>query len=307
LLASWNKSGYCTKHHDQSARVDPRFCQEPECGKRLRSDSPDTLCVKHRLEKLAKQQQACKECSKPLRQDNSSGYCEQHFYLSRSNFNWDKCKEPGCINRVHPSRNLHGWCRLHRFKANGERGVCKVKECGAALRSDNKCGFCKLHRLLKDRAEPKFCKKDKCGKILGLSNKSGLCTYHRNQSKAQENPEAGRQRMQVHRARQQQKLAKADRILAEQQPDPRIILAICLEREGLEGYSLANPLFFDVIRPKPSDQRKARQDRRKKLYKRHSEELERERQRLASVPENELPTVKERARLQIKQQPPEPK
>ncbi len=125
--------------------------------------------------------------------------------------------------------------------------------------------------------------------------------------------ESDRARYPIKRARAEAKLAakivalakaQADRILAEAKPldDPRITLAVCLERQGLKGYGLSDPLFFDVARPKSSEQREARQDRRKKLYKRHPKELERERQRVASLSENEVRILAEEARSRIKQQ-----
>lgn len=120
------------------------------------------------------------------------------------------------------------------------------------------------------------------------------------------NAEVIKARSRDYTARRAAKLAEAKRVLAQREPDPRITLAVCLERQDFKGYSIANPLFFDVVRSKASEQRKARQDRRKKLYKRNAEELARERQRLASVPDIDLPTIAEQARANITQ-PPEAK
>jgi hypothetical protein len=95
------------------------------------------------------------------------------------------------------------------------------------------------------------------------------------------------------------KLADAERMRVEHAPDPRITLAVCLELQGVREYDMRDQLFPDVKRSEASDQRKARHDRVKKLFKRHPEEFERERKRIIPLSETERMDVAEKARLQI--------
>jgi hypothetical protein len=83
LLASWNKSGYCTVHHRECDRVERRYCEQPICGERLRRDTPDTLCLKHRLQNSDKTRKSCRECGRGLNSNNQSGYCPHHHHLTR--------------------------------------------------------------------------------------------------------------------------------------------------------------------------------------------------------------------------------
>jgi hypothetical protein len=310
-LATWNNSGYCTKHHREGDRLEPRFCKE--CRTRLRSDTPDDLCADHRLA-LAKPPQSCTECGKKLNSHNESGYCNQHYWLGRPSHDRaiakamtrKACAERGCKRAA----NKNGFCRVHRYapsRPSVKPQFCKKVGCGTRLRSDNEHGYCKKHDYLWPEApQRQTCQEPGCTALLGFNNTSGYCGSHRQKHyiAEPENKAAARKRTAAFRARERAHLADLKRIVdaAKQPPDPRITLAACLERQGLEGYGLANPLFFDVVRPKSGEQREARQDRRKKLYKRHTAELERERHRISSLSENELRILAEEARSRIRQQ-----
>jgi hypothetical protein len=309
-----NKSGYCTKHHREGDRIEPRFCQEPGCGKRLRSDSQDVLCLKHRLEKSATQQGSCKECGKPLRQDNSSGYCTAHFHLSRSTFKWDKCREPGCDVRVNPARNKHGYCREHRHAGNRdstEKRICRIRDCGRTLASYNKSGFCRVHsgQWWKNPPERKFCKVEGCGRRLGNNNKSGLCPIHHSQVYQAEHKEAARRRMRAHRDRQQATLAEAKRVLAlgaqpaaapaprgrpiDEETFDRITVAAFLKGDGLSKRAMARQVF-----PRQVILLRA-QDSTKKLFKDYAEEISNEQNRLAALSESERSSTLKLARSRL--------
>jgi hypothetical protein len=100
-------------------------------------------------------------------------------------------------------------------------------------------------------------------------------------------------------AEKTRKLAEAERILAEQQPNPRITLAVCLELQGLKKYAMKDLVFADLHYPNAAKQRAARKARTTELFRRHAQEFDCERQRLASLPENERLSVAERAASQI--------
>jgi hypothetical protein len=220
VLAPRNRSGYCTQHHRESDRVDKRFCAE--CGKRLRRNLKDDvqLCLTHRLAKLPQYEpRYCKKCGKPIRQYNSAGYCPAHWYLSRLNFKWATCKEPGCGNRVRPD-NEHGYCREHRFagkRGSTERELCN--ECGKTLRSDNTTGYCQNHRHRRKRREPKLCKEPGCATKLGGRNESGYCRVHYDVYYAHDKRDAARRRTEEYRARQKAKIADAEVRLTELQDE----------------------------------------------------------------------------------------
>src|SRR5262249_4648224 len=59
ILASWNKTGYCSEHHRECDRVEKRLCQQ--CGSRLRSDCKTDRCLKCRLMNL-QEKRFCQAC-----------------------------------------------------------------------------------------------------------------------------------------------------------------------------------------------------------------------------------------------------
>ncbi len=131
---------------------------------------------------------------------------------------------------------------------------------------------------------------------IAEDNRKALERYHRryrNRSPEQvkKDSERNREKYQVHR-----KELKALR----EAIDPRITLAVCLEIQDVKRYDMKDRLFPDVKRLKMSAQREARHDRVKKLFKRRSEELERERNRIVILSPRKRVIVAEDAELRIR-------
>jgi hypothetical protein len=218
VLASWNKSGDCAKHNKRSDRAERRSCAEPGCGQRLRSDNSTQFCFAHRSQKLRSGPKACGECGKKLNAQNRSGYCTNHFHLGRPSHaraiakaaKRATCAEPGCQQ----SANQNGYCRAHRSATNRpsvKRRFCKASGCGALLKSNNESGFCRKHFHRAHPVERKHCQEPGCQAVLGNNNKSGLCPSHHQVHYAREHREAQKVRTAEWRARQQERLAAAER------------------------------------------------------------------------------------------------
>jgi hypothetical protein len=153
----------------------------------------------------------CKKCHKPLRSDNSVGYCAEHWYLSRLKGKWRKCKEPGCTNQIRSSAKTL-YCSEHRYapsRGSTEKQFCK--NCGKVLGAMNHSGYCKAHEGFKNKLAPKLCKQPGCTELISARRRSGFCQAHywQNYAATPGKREAARQRTARYRLRQQKKLAKA--------------------------------------------------------------------------------------------------
>lgn len=225
VLGPQNRSGYCAHHSKPSDRAQRRFCAEPGCGKRLRSDNTLEFCFAHRCQKLRSVANACRECGKRLNAQNKSGYCSNHFHLSRPSHvraiarasAQPKCAEPACQKPA----NKNGYCGAHRFPKNRpsvKAQFCKGPDCGALLRSNNDSGFCRKHFYLAHPVERKRCQERGCQAVLGNNNKSGYCPIHWMQHYGREHRDSQRMRTAEWRARQRAKLAMAERKAIKRKP-----------------------------------------------------------------------------------------
>jgi hypothetical protein len=226
LLASTNRSGFCTAHHRPCDRLEKRLCVD--CGVRLRSDTPEASCLKCRVRKLdSRERKVCSAagCGKVLYANNQSGYCPAHHHFQHRH-EWIVCNEPGCQNRVHAGKNKNGgFCRIHRYAGNRpsiKKQICKEPECSRALRSDNTTGYCKYHTFKSYAVPPRFCSFKGCSNCLGTNNKSGLCGAHLNVVYHHEHKEASRRRTEEYRVRLKQRLAKANRVVQLGAPKKRL-------------------------------------------------------------------------------------
>jgi hypothetical protein len=56
--------------------------------------------------------------------------------------------------------------------------TCGVPGCGKRLNSDNRIGFCRSHKTIKSRPEPRRCAVGDCGRLLHPRSTSGFCPVH---------------------------------------------------------------------------------------------------------------------------------
>jgi hypothetical protein len=214
VLGPQNKSGYCAKHGKPSDRAERRFCAEPGCGQRLRSDNTTKFCFVHRCQKLRSTAKSCKECGKKLNAQNGSGYCTNHHSLASpaharaiaKRAAQPTCAERGCLQPA----NKNGFCGAHRFAKNRPSVMpqpCKVLDCGALLKSNNKSGYCQRHSHKAHPIPRRKCEAEEgCQVLLGNNNKSGFCLMHKARLYQSEHLETQRKRTAEWRARQQQNI-----------------------------------------------------------------------------------------------------
>ena len=58
------------------------------------------------------------------------------------------------------------------------QAICQADGCGKELRCDNTTGFCRPHRAVKNRSEPRSCAVEDCGRLLHTKSTSGFCPLH---------------------------------------------------------------------------------------------------------------------------------
>lgn len=62
--------------------------------------------------------------------------------------------------------------------AESVHAICGVPNCGKNLNRDNRIGFCRSHKAIKTRSEPRFCAIEDCGRLLHVRSTSGFCPVH---------------------------------------------------------------------------------------------------------------------------------
>lgn len=67
---------------------------------------------------------------------------------------------------------------LHSVELAPERAICGVPICGVKLNRDNRIGFCRPHREIKNRSAPRICAIEDCTRTLHYRSTSGLCHGH---------------------------------------------------------------------------------------------------------------------------------
>jgi hypothetical protein len=236
-------------------------------------------------------------CKVTIQHWNKSGYCHEHsknldYKLRRkAPAAWAVCKY--CTRRVR-SDSKSGCCVDHHLKrdrppTNGKMQFCHEPQCDRILHGANKSGYCDQHGYAKNRpsVQPLLCRE--CEERLGTNNESGYCARHRHLSEESYNI----------RNKHKAKIRRALLLLEKDEPDPRITLAVCLENKALKPYKMKDQLFPDVADRKPSRQRELRYSRVKNLYKRNSEEFERERVRIGLLSESEQEALAQKAVAKI--------
>lgn len=77
---------------------------------------------------------ACIECQRPLKKQNRSGFCEEHFAKA------DSCKAEGCENFV-AATSVYGFCRDHgkeREQARYAKYAARRKALLASIRAERR-------------------------------------------------------------------------------------------------------------------------------------------------------------------------